>query len=110
MLMIDNLKIRIRFTDRNFPYEFFIEAGQRYPHLAPRISYRNQIPISSASEYTSCPDLLSHWTPIMGLLDVIYSLHRFRQERESDPSEDMHLVINQDNVDSECSLPGLNST
>ena len=98
LLMIDSLKIRIHFLDHEFPHEFIIEAGQRYPHIAPKICYRNHLITSPTSmdESFVCQDILPNWTPIMGLLDAICSIYKFREELDRNSCMDMHIVMGQE--------------
>ena len=98
VLMIDSLRIRICFLDLEPPYEFIIEAGQRYPHIAPKICYRSHsiTTPTSTDENIVCQDILSNWTPIMGLLDAVCSIYKFRGELDHSPCMDMHVVMSQE--------------
>lgn len=94
--MLDSLKIRVLFIDHEFPHDFTIEAGQRYPYIAPKICYRHAITSSTSTENIVFLDILSHWTPIMGLLDAIRSICKYRDELEHSSCVDMNVVVGQE--------------
>jgi hypothetical protein len=107
IVKIDTLKIGIRFTDNHIPNQFIVEATERYPYVVPIVYYAisrqnfelDQSGVRVLHEYefeeniSYCDNILPHWTPILGLLDIIKSIYLFRENGCIRTCDEMTMVV-----------------